>query len=184
METTKDAHSKGTLVHSETNALIVFIYKAVVRMETIICYIAFIVGTIALVLDIFGREVLGQGIFGAQRVAVYCMAVAGIMGFSYVISYGGHLRPTVLDKLISPRYDAFFARLADIISCILCLGLAYASFLFIASTYQLGEQDMTLPFNIWKVQSVLVVAFGFSAFKFFLFSCFPGLRPNDGGADI
>ncbi|WP_274631368.1 TRAP transporter small permease [Arvimicrobium flavum] len=160
------------------------LYKAIVRLETVICYIAFIAGTIALVLDIFGRELLGSGIFGAQRVAVYCMAVAGIMGFSYVVSHGGHLRPTVLDSLVPEKYDAFFARLADAISCLLCLGLAYASWLFVASTYSLGERDMTLPFNIWKVQSVLLVAFGFSALKFFLFCCVPALRPRDGGAAV
>jgi len=192
METVKQAQPHQSSPHSRpdntadrpTNTPVHMLYSAIIRFETIVCYIAFIAGTIALVLDIFGREVLGHGIFGAQRVAVYCMAVAGIMGFSYVISHGGHLRPTVLDRLMPEKYDAFLSRLADAISCILCVGLAYASWLFVASTYALGERDMTLPVNIWMVQSVLLVAFGFSALKFFLFCCVPALRPRVGGADI
>lgn len=160
------------------------LYNLIVKIETIVCYVFFIAGTVSLVVDIFGREVLGQGVFGAQRVAVYCMAVAGIMGFSYVVSHGGHLRPTVLDKLVPEKFDAFTARLADFISCLICLALAGASFIFIYSTYSIGERDMTLPVNIWTIQSVLVFAFGFSAIKFLMFVVAPSLRPQDAEGDI
>lgn len=180
--------SEQTLPHAQdarhVPAPLRFIYNLIVKLETVVCYVAFIAGTVALVVDIFGREFLGQGVFGAQRVAVYCMAVAGIMGFSYVVSHGGHLRPTVLDKLIPAQYDAAASRLADAISCLLCLGLTYASYLFIYSTFAIGERDMTLPVNIWTIQTVLVFAFGFSAIKFFIFVCAPAMRPQDGGADI
>ncbi len=162
-----------------------FIYNIIVKAETFICYVSFLAGTIALVVDIFGREVLGQGVFGAQRVAVYCMAVAGIMGFSYVVSHGGHLRPTILDNLVPQKYNALTARIADVISCLLCFFLAYASYLFIYSTYTIGEQDMTLPLYIWKIQSVLVFAFGFAGIKFLMFVFAPALRPvSDEGVDI
>lgn len=160
-------------------------YNVIVKTETVICYVSFIAGTIALVVDIFGREILGQGVFGAQRVAVYCMAVAGIMGFSYVVSHGGHLRPTVLDNLVPAKYNNLTARLADLISCLLCFFLAGASYLFIYSTYTIGEQDMTLPVYIWKIQSVLVFAFGFAGIKFLMFVLAPALRPQqDEGVDI
>ena len=183
MEKTEN-HSSVSEAGRRVSPALRCLYNLIVKIETIVCYVFFIAGTVALVVDIFGREVLGQGVFGAQRVAVYCMAVAGIMGFSYVVSHGGHLRPTVLDKLVPQKLDAFAARLADLLSCLLCLGLAYASYLFIYSTYSIGERDMTLPINIWTIQSVLVFAFGFAAIKFLMFVVAPALRPVTSGGDI
>lgn len=160
------------------------IYKTICAIETVICYTSFVIGTLALGADIFGREFLGQGIFGAQRLAVYCVAVAGILGFSYVVSNGGHLRPTFFDQAVPEKYTAFAMRLADVISCILCLLLTYGAFLFVKSTFDIGERDMTLPIYIWPVQSVLVMSFLFAATKFFLFAIFPALRPTEKAGDI
>lgn len=153
-------------------------------VETIVCFISFLIGTVALALDIFGREFLGFGIFGAQRLAVYCVAVAGVLGFSYVITHGGHLRPSLLDRVVPARFDRAAARLADLVSCLLCLLLAYGAFLLVRSTFQIGERDMTLPIHIWPVQSVLIVSFVFAATKFLLFALYPALRPADTGGDI
>lgn len=153
-------------------------------IETIVCFTSFLIGTAALALDIFGREFLGFGIFGAQRLAVYCVAVAGVLGFSYVITHGGHLRPSLLDKVVPARFDRRVTRLADLVSCLLCLLLAYGAFLLVRSTFQIGERDMTLPIYIWPVQSVLIVSFVFAATKFLLFALYPALRPADTGGDI
>ena len=160
------------------------LYRALVGTEMVICYASFLIGTVALALDIFGREFLGFGIFGAQRLAVYCMAVAGVLGFSYVISRGGHLRPTLLDKLTPAHLDAAAIRLGDVVSCLLCLLLAWGAFLLVRSTWQIGERDMTLPIPIWPVQSVLVVAFLFAALKYVLYAIWPALRPAEGGGEI
>jgi len=157
---------------------------AIMGIETFVCFTSFIIGTIALALDIFGREFLGFGIFGAQRLAVYCVAVAGVLGFSYVVSHGGHLRPTVLDKLIPAQHDRAASRLADLVSCLLCLLVAYGAFLLVRSTFQIGERDMTLPIFIWPVQSVLVVSFVFAATKFLLFALYPPLRPAQTGGEM
>lgn len=153
-------------------------------VETIVCFTSFIIGTIALALDIFGREFLGFGIFGAQRLAVYCVAVAGVLGFSYVITHGGHLRPSILDKLIPPRHDAAMGRIADLVSAILCLLLAYGAFLLVLSTFQIGERDMSLQIPIWPIQSVLIVSFLFAATKFLIFALYPTLRPAETGGDM
>lgn len=180
MDITAPSHVSPQPVPSLARGLL----RAITGLETFICFTSFIIGTIALAMDIFGREFLGFGIFGAQRLAVYCMAVAGVMGFSYVVSHGGHLRPTILDKLTPARHDRIAARVADVVSCLLCLLVAYGAFLFVHSTFVIGERDMTLPIYIWPVQSVLVVSFVFAAIKFLLFALFPALRPADKKGDI
>ncbi|QCO57248.1 TRAP transporter small permease (plasmid) [Pseudorhodobacter turbinis] len=157
------------------------IYKSLILAETIICYGTFALGTIALIIDIFGREFLGNGVFGAQRFAVYCMALAGMMGFSYVISEGGHLRPSAVDRMFPEGWHAAMARFGDLLSALLCVLLAWAAFTFVSSTYQIGERDMTLPLDLWTIQTVLILAFVFAATKFMIFFIAPALRPNDNG---
>lgn len=180
MEITATTHASPPSVPGLARGLL----RAISGLETFVCFTSFIIGTIALAMDIFGREFLGFGIFGAQRLAVYCMAVAGVLGFSYVVSHGGHLRPTVLDGLTPARYDRIAARAADAVSCLLCLLVAYGAFLLVHSTFLIGERDMTLPIHIWPVQSVLVISFVFAAIKFLLFALFPALRPADRKGDI
>ncbi len=167
-----------------TSAALRAAYRFLTLTETIVCYAAFAVGTLALIIDIFGREVLGNGVFGAQRVAVYAMAIAGMMGFSYVITHGGHLRPSVVDKLFPERLHPAMARFADLLSAAMCAGLTYASAIFVASTFRIGERDMSLPLDIWIVQTVLVAAFGYATIKFLIFFAAPSLRPVDQGEAI
>ncbi len=166
---------------TDTKGKLRMLYRFLTVTETLVCYLAFAVGTLALIVDIFGREFLGNGIFGAQRVAVYAMAVAGMMGFSYVITNGGHLRPSIVDKLFPERLHPAMARFADLLSAAMCAGLTYASAVFVASTFRIGERDMSLPFNIWTVQTVLVAAFGYATLKFLIFFFEPSLRPVEQG---
>lgn len=165
----------------EDLAVLRWIYKFLIFAETIICYATFAMGTIALIVDIFGRELLGNGVFGAQRFAVYCMAMAGMVGFSYVISEGGHLRPSAVDRLFPEGWHPAMARFGDLVSAVLCVVLAWAAFTFVASTYRIGERDMTLPLDLWTIQTVLILAFAFSATKFMIFFFAPALRPGEKG---
>lgn len=159
-------------------------YSALQKVEAFICFAALIAGTVALFADIVGREILGQGIFGAQRTAVYCMAVAGVLGFSYVVSQGGHLRPNIIDKLLPRQLDPIMSRIADFVSGLICAGLAYAAALFVEGTFGLGEYSMTLPIPIWTVQIVLPIAFGLAALKYFLFVLSPALRPREASSEL
>jgi TRAP-type C4-dicarboxylate transport system permease small subunit len=160
------------------------VYAGLVKIEAFTCFLALTLGTLALFADIVGREILGQGIFGAQRTAVYCMAVAGVLGFSYVVSQGGHLRPTVIDKLLPASLDFTMSRVGDFVSGVICCGLAYAAFLFVRGTFEIGEYSMTLPIPIWTVQIILPIAFGLAGFKYFLFVLAPGLRPQEASSEL
>ncbi len=171
-------HSKPP---KKENGTLFAVYRFLTITETVVCYSAFTIGTLALVIDILGREILGNGVFGAQRVAVYAMAVAGMMGFSYVITHGGHLRPSVVDALFPVRWHGVMSRFANLLSSMMCVGLSYASAVFVASTFHIGERDMSLPLNIWTVQMVLIAAFSFAALKFLIFFAAPSLQPDSQG---
>ena len=65
-------------------------------LEATICVLAFAITSIALMADVLGREFFGNGIFGAQRLAVWTTAIAGLVGFALVTAEAGHLRPRFL----------------------------------------------------------------------------------------
>ncbi|MDX6751172.1 TRAP transporter small permease [Geminicoccaceae bacterium 1502E] len=179
MQTAAEAGNAGA-----AGGILAVLYGAITRLETFLCFAAFIAGTAALFADIVGRELFGFGIFGAQRIAVYCMAVAGVLGFSYVVSQGGHLRPTILDKLVPARLDPLVTRLGDLLSAAICLGLAVASLLFVRGTYEIGEYSMTLPIPIWTVQTMLPAAFAIAGLKYLLFVLRPALRPVQASSEL
>lgn len=159
-------------------------YRVLLRLEAFFCFTALIVGTLALLADIVGRELFGIGVFGAQRLAVYCMAVAGMLGFSYVVSQGGHVRVSIVDRIVPARFEQVAQRAADLVSAVVCAGLALGAFLFVRGSYELGEYSMTLPMAVWTVQSVLPIAFALAALKYLLFAAVPGLASREGSADL
>ena len=71
------------------------------RVEVAVCVTAFAAAALALIADVLARELLGNGIFGAQRFAVWATAIAGLVGFALVTSEAGHLRPQFADKWLT-----------------------------------------------------------------------------------
>ena len=67
----------------------------VYNVEIFIACLAFVLVAVALISDVLARELLGNGLFGAQKFAVFCTAVAGLLGFAVVVHSGGHLRVQV-----------------------------------------------------------------------------------------
>ena len=51
------------------------------RVGLVVCVTAFAAAALALIADVLARELLGNGIFGAQRFAVWATAIAGLVGF-------------------------------------------------------------------------------------------------------
>ena len=83
--------------------------------ESVAATAAYAIVAALLIGDVVGREVLGTGIFGAQKMAVYAAVVAGFLGLALATSANAHLRPTFLDHVLKgPRVD----RLGDAAACL------------------------------------------------------------------
>jgi len=147
------------------------------RCEVVVACTALVLVAGALLADVIAREVLGSGLFGAQRFSVFCNAVGGLLGFAIVVHTGGHLRVVMVDQLFPARWHPFMARLGDLISSALCLLLLYYAIIFVASTYTVGDTDAVFNIKIWPIQSVLVYLFAASALRYVLYALMPGLRP-------
>jgi TRAP-type C4-dicarboxylate transport system permease small subunit len=147
------------------------------RLEVVVCVIAFSTAALALIADVFARELLGNGIFGAQRVAVWGTAIAGLVGFALVTSEAGHLRPRFADKWLPRALDPYMDRIGDAVSALICIGLGVYAFDFVLNSHRLGERGMAIPIKVWPIQIILPWMFFSSAARHLIFVAHPQLRP-------
>ena len=153
--------------------------RALSRLEKAVCIAAFIGITAALFLDLAGRELLGRGIFGAQRFAVYCMVVVAFVGFALAVEWRAHLGIDVAAKLTPAAWNPQMERLADLTSAAACAFLGYWSWRFVAGSYKDQAMGQGLVILLWPVQSVLIWCFFSSTLRHLSYAVWPSLRPGE-----
>lgn len=147
------------------------------RIEATVCVIAFTGTALALMADVLAREVFGNGLFGAQRFAVWANAIAGLLGFALVTAERGHLRPQFADALLPKSLEPHVERIGEVVSALICLGMGWYAIEFVLSSARLGERGMAIPILVWPIQLVLPWMFLSSALRHLAFAAWPVLRP-------
>jgi C4-dicarboxylate transporter, DctQ subunit len=151
--------------------------KGLWTVEATICVLAFTGTALALMADVLAREVFGNGLFGAQRFAVWSNAIAGLLGFALVTAERGHLRPQFADALLPKALEPHVERIGELLSAAICLGMAWYAVVFVLSSARLGERGMAIPILVWPIQLVLPWMFISSALRHIAFAIWPVLRP-------
>lgn len=131
-----------------------------------------------LLADVAGRELFGQGIFGAQRVAVFFTIIAGNFGLALAAAAGAHIRPRVADHWIPERYSAAMDRVADVITAAVLLGVAYFATILVRESFDFETVSPTIDWEIWPVQAVIPFGYGVAALHYLIFAIYPALRPR------
>ena len=147
------------------------------RIEATVCVVAFAGTALALMADVLARELLGNGIFGAQRFAVWSNAIAGLLGFAIVTAERGHLRPQFADGLLPKSLEPFIDRFGELLSAVICIVIGWFAVRFVISSATLGERGMAIPILVWPIQVVLPWMFFSSALRHLAFAGWPELRP-------
>lgn len=147
--------------------------------EVVVTCTALLMVAIALFADVVARELLGFGLFGAQKFAVYNNAIAGLLGFAIVVHSGGHLRISIVDQVFPDAWQGMITRLGDMVSCAICTVLGIYAIAYVGSSMRLGETDLLFYAKLWPFQLVLPYIFLASAVRYLSFAIFPGLRPAE-----
>lgn len=147
------------------------------RVEATVAIAALSAVTAAVFLDLIGRELLGRGLFGAQRVAVYCMIWAAMLGFALAVAWGAHMRIGGAEALLPRAWDRGANRAADLVSCGICVFLAWWSYEFVAVAYAQRARGMALDWLLWPIQAVILWSFASGGLRYLLYALFPELRP-------
>jgi len=153
------------------------VLKGLWYLEATISVLAFATAVIALMADVLGREVFGHGVFGAQRVAVWATAVAGLVGFALVTAESGHLRPRFADGWLPRAAEPVVERIADVVSAAICAFLGSYAIDFVRSSYELGDRGVGITILVWPLQIILPWMFLSSAFRHLCFAAWPELKP-------
>lgn len=156
--------------------------------ECLIAVSAFGLIAVLLILDVAGREVLGPiykmlnikgatGVYGAQKLSVYSLVLASFCGIGIATATGSHLLPRVgfgwIPESFAPKMD----RLADLISGVFMVGVAYYGYVFVASTMATGLRAQAFDLPVWPFQVAIPLGFLSAAVRYFLYAAWPALRP-------
>jgi TRAP-type C4-dicarboxylate transport system permease small subunit len=133
---------------------------------------------VILLADVVGRELFGEGIFGAQRVAVFFTIIAGNFGLALAAAAGSHIRPRVADHWLPERYGPAMDRFADILTGVVLLAVAYFALQLVQQSFDFETVSPTIDWPIWPVQAVIPFGYGVAALHYFIFAIFPPLRPR------
>ena len=142
-----------------------------------------------LVVDVLGREawgpllrLLGQepgatGLFGSQKLAIFALVIGSFAGIGIATATGVHLLPRLGFAWVPKRWGPAMDRLADIVTGVFLLGVAWFGVVFVLSSKQSGVLAAVINVSAWPVQAVMRLGFASAALRYFFFAAWPGLRP-------
>lgn len=160
------------------------ILYALTATETLVAVSALAVMTAIVFFDVLGRELVGQGIAGAQRIGVFAFVLAGFLGLPLATARGGHLRPKFADGLFPLPSRATITVIQHALAAIISLTLAWFGLSFARQTLVLQEVSPVLEIPIGLVQLVLPYAFLSSGLRHAIYAWYPNLAPNDDSGDF
>jgi TRAP-type C4-dicarboxylate transport system permease small subunit len=158
------------------------------RVECLIAVAAFGFIAVVLILDVAGRELLtplyklfgikgAAGVFAAQKMCVYALVIGSFCGVGVATATGSHLLPRLGFGWVSKDFAPTMDRLADLISGLFFVGVAYFGWVYVASSMQAGLRMQAFDMPIWPIQLAIPLGFLSAAVRYFLFAAWPALRP-------
>jgi TRAP-type C4-dicarboxylate transport system permease small subunit len=156
------------------------------------CYIAvaaFSLIAALLLADVVGREFIGPilhktgiysgptGIFGSQRLSVYALIIGSFAGVGIATATGSHLVPRIGFGWLPDRYGPLMDRVADVLTGIVLLGIAWYGMQFVLSSKSTGLRAPVLDWHTWPFQLAIPIGFASAALRYLCYAAWPALRP-------
>lgn len=161
------------------------------KTECRIAVAAFVFIALVLILDVIGREGLfpllkamgmrhtgPTGVYGAQKLAVFALAIATYSGIGVATATASHLVPRVGFAAMPAAWNAVMDRLADLVTGLFLLGVAWYGFEFVRSSMATGLRAPMLQWPMWPFQAAIPLGFVSAALRYCCFARWPALRPQ------
>ena len=156
--------------------------------ECLIAVSAFGLIAVLLILDVAGRELLGPvykwlgikgatGVYGAQKLSVYSLVLASFCGIGIATATGSHLLPRIGFGWIPAGFGPTMDRLADVITGVFMVAVAYYGYVFVSSTMAAGLRAQAFDLPVWPFQVAIPLGFLSASVRYFLYAAWPALRP-------
>ena len=151
------------------------ILRLLTSVESVAAAIAYIVVAALLIGDVVGREILGKGIFGASKMAVFAAIISGFIGLALATAANTHLRPAFLDHVFR---GTAVVRIGDGFSCAFFCFLGILGIMFVMQSFEYKEKAAVLYWQLWPIQLVIPYAFFSTAIRHAIFAAWPELKPS------
>ena len=160
------------------------------KVECWVAVACFAFIALIMIIDVFGREVLGPvlaalgldigptGIFAAQRFAMIALIIGSFMGVGIATATGSHLVPRVAHGWVPKEWGPAMDRIADVITGLFLLGFVWFGFVFVRSTAETELRMPVLDWLVWPIQMAIPLGFLSAALRYFVFAIWPGVRPR------
>lgn len=153
------------------------ILKWLLRAESLVAAIAYIIVASLLLGEIVAREVFATTIWGSQRMAIYAAIYAGFLGLCLATAANAHLRPQFADKWWPASWSNGLNRFGDVLSAGLFIWLGVVGLEYIVASYEANEVAPVIRWELWWIQSVIIYSFFSSALRHLIFAARPDLKP-------
>ncbi len=158
------------------------------KAECLVAVSAFGLIAVLLILDVVGRELLGPiyklldikgatGIYGAQKLSVYSLVLASFCGIGIATATGSHLLPRIGFGWIPKDFGPTMDRVADLITAVFMVVVAYYGYVFVSSTIAAGLRAQAFNLPVWPFQVAIPLGFLSASVRYFLYAAWPALRP-------
>jgi TRAP-type C4-dicarboxylate transport system permease small subunit len=160
------------------------------QLECWVAVAAFAFIAIILVLDVFGREIIGPlfkgldvdigptGIFASTRLAMYALFIGSFLGVAIATATGSHIVPRVGFGWVPKSWGPAMDRFADVLTGLFLLGFVYFAIIFVHSSYSIGLRAPVLDWAVWPIQTTLPLGFASAALRYFIYAVWPSVRPK------
>ncbi|AFM13697.1 Tripartite ATP-independent periplasmic transporter DctQ component [Turneriella parva DSM 21527] len=155
------------------------ILDAMARLEKWIAGICIATIMVLMVMDVFGRNVLKDGIVWAQKLSLHLMLWAGLLGASITSSKGGHLRPEIADKLWPKSFQPVLKSLEHFLISAFCATMAFFALKYILHSLETGDKTPVTELPMWLVQGVIPYTLASMAVRHFTYAFISEIRPKD-----
>ncbi len=161
------------------------------RGECWVAMTAFSFIALVVVYDVAAREVLGPllrraggnanavMVVGAAKMGVYALIVGAFSGIGIATATGAQLVPKVAFGWVPRAWGPTMDRLADALTALFLLGVAYYGAVFVNGSRVSGlltSGGLEMP--AWVIQAVIPVGFASAAVRYVLFALWPAVRPQ------
>ena len=114
------------------------------------------------------RDFFSTGFVWADPLLRHMVIWAGLFGADIATRKKKHIAIDIISYLIPPQYEAWLLALIHLFSATVCIGLTYASVIFIRNEAAFGGDRVILGIPSWGMNLAFPLAFGLISLRFLI----------------
>lgn len=189
MQSPSDSAGAATVIAAPAPPLARTVLERWHSVECWIAVAAFSFIALILLIDVIGRELVGPlirvlgfpatatGVFASQKLSIFALVIGSFAGIGIATATGSHLVPRVAFGWTPKSWAPWIDRLADLITGLFLVGVAYYGFVFVQSSMATDLRAPVLDWSVWPIQLAIPIGFLSAAGRYVMYAIWPALRP-------